>query len=75
METSMILILWLLLRITLLLDLFPKIYVIISGNSYLCLRHQFALGSEVKKSTLVQVMALKILYALFFKHMSEEKHG
>ena len=35
----------LLLEITLLLDVCPKIYVIIFGDSYLCLKHQFALGS------------------------------
>ena len=34
----------LLLEITLLLDVCPKIYVIIFGNSYFCLRHLFALG-------------------------------
>ena len=31
------------------LDVCPKTKVIIFGNSYLCLRHQFAFGSQVKK--------------------------
>ena len=56
------------------LDVCPKTKVIIFGNSYLCLRHQFAFGSQVKKSTVVQIMALKFLYALFFKAMSKEQH-
>ena len=51
----MILMLWLLLETTLLLDVCPKIYVIIFGNSYLSLRHQFALGSQVKESTEILV--------------------
>ena len=45
----MILMLWLLLEITLLLDMCPKIHMINSGNSYLCLRHQFALGALGKR--------------------------
>ena len=60
------------LEITLLLNVCPKIYVIIFGNSYLFLRYQFAFRPYVKESTMVQVMALKFLYPLFFNAMSKE---
>ena len=46
----MILMLWVLLEITLLLGVCPKIYMIIFGSSYLCVRHQVALGSQAKES-------------------------
>lgn len=59
-------------RNTFLLDVRPKIYLVIFGNSYLSLRYQFVLGSYVKESTVVQVIALKFLYALFFKIISKE---
>lgn len=59
-------------RNTFLLDVRPKIYLVIFGNSYLSLRYQFVLGSYVKESTVVQVIALKFLYALFFKTISKE---
>ena len=68
----MILMLWLLLEITLLLGACPNIYLTIFRNSYVCLGHQFTLGSQAKESIAVQVMALKFLYALFFKAMSKE---
>ena len=44
-EMNMIIMLWLLLETTLLLNVCLKMYGIIFGNSYLCLRHQFALVS------------------------------
>ena len=68
----MILILWLLLEITMLLDVCCKKYVIVFVKFFFLPKTSIRAWVLGKQVTVVQVTAFKFLYALFFKAMSKE---